>query len=56
MHDPVEQAAQTWALQHPLDAAGKVELEAWLAQDRRHAGALLRAQAGLSVIERGLTA
>lgn len=55
MHDPVEQAALTWALRHPLDAAGEVELEAWLALDRRHAGALLRAQAGLSVIERGLT-
>lgn len=50
MHDSVEQIAAAWALRHPLDASGRAELEAWLAQDRRHAGALLRAQAGLSVI------
>jgi transmembrane sensor len=55
MHDPVEQAAAAWALRHPLDPAGRAELQAWLAQDRRHAGALLRAQAGLSVIDRTLT-
>jgi transmembrane sensor len=54
MHDPVEKAAVAWALRHPLDAEGKAELETWLAEDRRHAGALLRAQAGLSVLERGL--
>ncbi|MCW4460240.1 FecR domain-containing protein [Sphingomonas sp. BT-65] len=51
MPDHVEEAAAAWALRHPLDAAGRAELEAWLAQDRRHAGALLRAQAGLSVID-----
>jgi transmembrane sensor len=54
MHDPVEQAAVAWALRHPLDAEGKSELDAWLAEDRRHVGALLRAQAGLSVLERGV--
>ena len=54
MHDPVEVAAAAWALRHPLDAAGEAELKVWLAQDRRHAGALLRAQAGLSVLERNL--
>lgn len=51
MSDRVEEAAAVWALRHPLDSAGRAELEAWLAQDRRHAGALLRAQAGLSVID-----
>lgn len=55
MRDRVEQAAAAWALRHPLDAAEKAELSAWLAEDRRHAGALLRAQAGLSVIEHSLT-
>lgn len=54
MHDPVEQAAAAWAVRHPLDASAKAELEAWLAQDRRHAGALLRAQAALSVIDHAL--
>ncbi|WP_447726140.1 FecR family protein [Sphingomonas koreensis] len=54
MPDRVEETAAAWALRHPLDAAGRAELEAWLAQDRRHAGALLRAQAGLSVIERAV--
>lgn len=55
MRDPAEEAA-IWALRHPLDAAGRAELKAWLAQDRRHAGALLRAQAGLSAIDRAVTA
>lgn len=54
MHDHVEQVAAAWALRHPLDAAGRGELEAWLAQDPRHAGALLRAQAGLNAIDRAL--
>lgn len=53
MRDHAEEAA-AWALRHPLDAAGRAELEAWLAQDRRHAGALLRAQAGLSAIDRAV--
>jgi transmembrane sensor len=54
MHDPVEQAAAAWALRHPLNAAEKAELEVWLASDRRHSGALLRAMAGLSVIDQAL--
>ena len=54
MHDPVEQAAANWALRHPLDASERLELNTWLAQDRRHAGALLRAQAALSAIDRAL--
>ena len=55
MRDHAEETAAVWALRHPLDAAGRAELEAWLAQDRRHAGALLRAQAGLSAIDRAVT-
>ena len=54
MHDPVEQAAASWAMRHPLDPAERKALDAWLAQDRRHAGALLRAQAALSAIDRAL--
>lgn len=54
MHDPVEQAAAGWALRHPLDPSERKALDAWLAQDRRHAGALLRAQAALSAIDRVL--
>lgn len=52
MHDRAEEAAARWALRHPLDAAQRRELEAWLAQDRRHSGALLRAMAGLRAVER----
>lgn len=55
MSDRIERAAAAWALRHPIDMAGRCELDAWLAQDRQHAGALLRAQAGLSVIDRSLT-
>ena len=55
MHDPVEQTAARWALRHPLAPIEREELETWLAQDRRHAGALLRAQAALSAIDRALT-
>lgn len=54
MHDPVEQAAAAWALRHPIAPADQPEFDAWLARDRRHAGALLRAMAGLSAIERAL--
>ncbi len=50
MSDSVDAIAAAWALRHPLDARQQAEMEAWLAQDRRHAGALLRAQAGLAVI------
>jgi transmembrane sensor len=48
---PADEAA-AWALRHPLDAAGKHALDAWLARDPRNAGALLRAMAGLAVIDR----
>jgi transmembrane sensor len=54
MPDRVEQAAAEWALRHPLDPAGKAEIEAWLAQDPAHAGALLRAMAGLSLVDQAL--
>jgi transmembrane sensor len=54
VHDPVEEAAAAWALRHPLHPAEHSELEAWLALDRRHAGALLRAQAALSAVDRAL--
>jgi len=54
MHDPAEHAAADWALRHPLAAAEQDELDAWLARDPRHAGALLRAMAGLSAIDRAL--
>ena len=50
MSESVDAIAAAWALRHPLDARQQAEMEAWLAQDRRHAGALLRAQAGLAVI------
>lgn len=54
MPDRVDDQAARWALRHPLDAAEQRALDAWLAADPRHAGALLRAQAALSVIETGL--
>lgn len=54
MPDRVDDEAARWALRHPLDAAQQRALDAWLAEDRRHAGALLRAQAALSVVETSL--
>jgi transmembrane sensor len=54
MSDRVEQQAAEWALRHPLDAADEAALEAWLAEDRAHAGALLRAMAGLSLVDQAL--
>jgi transmembrane sensor len=54
MRDRVEEEASRWALRHPLSAEEQVALDDWLAQGRRHAGALLRAQAALSMIERAL--
>lgn len=53
MHDHDEQTA-AWALRHPLDPTETAELAAWIAEDPRRSGALLRAQAGLSMIERAL--
>jgi len=47
----VEQEAATWAVRHPLSLAERHALDAWLARDPRHAGALLRAQAALSRID-----
>jgi len=52
--DRIEQEAAAWALRHPVDAAGQVELDAWLRRNPRHSGALLRSMAGLSVIENTL--
>ncbi|MET3710450.1 transmembrane sensor [Sphingomonas trueperi] len=54
MSDRVEQAAAEWALRHPLDAAGEAAIEAWLAEDPVHAGALLRAMAGLSLVDQAI--
>jgi len=55
MPDRVEDEAARWAVRHPLDADAQHALDAWLAADRRHAGALLRAQAALRVIDLSLT-
>lgn len=52
MHNPIEEAAAAWAMRHPLNPNEQAQLERWLAADRRHAGALLRAQAGLSVADK----
>lgn len=41
------------ALDRGLDAEERAALDAWLAADRRHRGALLRAQAALSLLDRG---
>nr|WP_278254340.1 FecR domain-containing protein [Sphingobium sp. BYY-5] len=41
-------------MRYPLDPAAQAELDAWLALDRRHNGALLRAMAGLSIIDRAV--
>jgi transmembrane sensor len=54
VRDDVDLVAAAWAVRHPLDAEERLALEAWLAENPRHAGALLRAQAGLSVLGRAL--
>ncbi|WP_448663877.1 FecR family protein [Sphingomonas sp. CJ20] len=54
MSDRIEDMAARWALRHPLDATGRAALDAWLASDPRHQGALLRAMAGLSAVGRAL--
>ncbi|WP_420141304.1 FecR family protein [Sphingomonas sp.] len=54
MHDDVDLIAAAWATRHPLGAEDRRALDAWLAEDPRHAGALLRAQAGLSAVNRVL--
>lgn len=54
MRDAIETQAARWALRHPLSPDERVALEAWLAEHPRHAGALLRAQAALSSIDRAI--
>lgn len=56
MPDSVEDMAARWAIRHPLDADQQAALNAWLAQDPRHAGALLRAKAALSCMDDALVA
>lgn len=53
----IEQEAARWAVrtsQGKMDAEQRAALDAWLAVDRRHHGALLRARAGLRVMDRAL--
>jgi len=56
---PVESAADIartaseWAVRHPLCGADAAALELWLAGDPRRAGALLRAQAAWTMLDRG---
>ncbi|MBX7484129.1 FecR family protein [Qipengyuania qiaonensis] len=53
----VESEAAAWAARIDADPdAADAELEAWLANDPKHAGALLRAQAALVALERPLVA
>ncbi|ADG10319.1 iron dicitrate transport regulator FecR [Caulobacter segnis] len=52
----IDDEAALWAVRidaRGLDAATDPELEAWLAGDARRAGALLRAQAAISFLDRG---
>src|SRR6187402_1102896 len=55
MPDPVDEIAARWALRDPLDTAAQAELDGWLAQNPRHAGALLRARAALTIVDRALS-
>jgi len=51
-----EDAAIRWAIRldaAPLEPAEQVELDAWLAEDERRQGALLRAEAALAYLDRG---
>lgn len=52
MREGIETEAARWALRHPLSGQERVALEAWLAAHPHHPGALLRAQAALSSIDR----
>jgi transmembrane sensor len=54
MPDRIEKEAAAWALRHPIPSHEQDELDAWLKRNPRHAGALLRSMAGLSVIEDAL--
>ncbi|EZP53703.1 MULTISPECIES: FecR family protein [unclassified Sphingomonas] len=51
----IDDIACRWAaaIDRGLDAAEAAALPLWLAEDRRHRGALLRAQATLSLLDRG---
>jgi transmembrane sensor len=52
----IDARAAAWAVvldAGELDANRRVELDAWMAEDRRHRGALLRAQAGLRLMDHG---
>lgn len=54
MHARAEDEAAVWALRHPLSPGEEHELEIWLSRDPRHAGLLLRAMAGVSVIDEAI--
>ncbi|KQN01030.1 iron dicitrate transport regulator FecR [Sphingobium sp. Leaf26] len=56
MPGSIEDMAARWAVRHPLDPDQHAALDAWLALDPRHAGALLRAQAALSCVDDALVA
>lgn len=51
----IDDIACRWAamLDRGLDREEAAQLDAWLAEDRRHRGALLRAQAAWSLLDRG---
>ncbi|PXA83451.1 iron dicitrate transport regulator FecR [Nostoc sp. 3335mG] len=51
----IDDLACQWAarIERGLDDAEQAALEAWMYADRRHRGALLRAQAALSLLDRG---
>jgi transmembrane sensor len=55
MNRPVDDIAADWAIRRDagvLDAATEAELDAWIAEDPRRAGALLRAEAMLALATR----
>ena len=55
MNRLVDDIAADWAIRRdagPLDTAAEAELAAWLAEDERRAGALLRAEAMLALATR----
>jgi len=56
MPDRDNDMAAAWALRHPIAPQDRAAFDAWLAQDPRHDGALLRAQAALSLIDRTIAA
>jgi ferric-dicitrate binding protein FerR (iron transport regulator) len=52
----IDEEAAAWAVRvdaHELDVEHDPELQAWLSGDARRAGALLRAQAAISFLDRG---